>query len=146
LDTERVALLRAQGHSLREIAGLLSTSLGAVQRALKRRPVSVTAYLDLPDGDDLDEDAGMVLLDGTEVEHPGPFVFVGVGDAGEVRLLDSKSVSCGLTAAYRWCMARDEESGWTGSFWEDLMAQIAAAGARQVPNPQRPGYTMWVQD
>ena len=38
LDTERVAALRAQGHSLRAIAAMLSTSLAAVQRALARRP------------------------------------------------------------------------------------------------------------
>ena len=38
LDTERVAALRAEGHSLRAIAAMLSTSLAAVQRALARRP------------------------------------------------------------------------------------------------------------
>ena len=41
-----MAALRAEGHSLRAIAALLCTSLGAVQRALKRRDRLADEYDD----------------------------------------------------------------------------------------------------
>lgn len=78
VDAERVAALRAGGHSFREIARLLSTSVASVQRALKRRPVSPTAYLDVPAGV-ADDDEGSVVefgpTDGYQVCDP--FTYVG---------------------------------------------------------------------
>jgi len=50
LDTERVAALRAEGHSFRAIAVALGASLGAVQRAVKRGIVEAEA---VDDDDDM---------------------------------------------------------------------------------------------
>jgi hypothetical protein len=132
-------VLHGQGLSVRSIAKRTGLNRMKVHRI-------IAARLSTLDNSPDDGDEPMALLDGTEDDHRGPFTFVGVGDEHEVRLCDANGVSCGLVDAWRWCMASDAACGWTGSFWEDLMASIQAAGARQVADPQPPGFTRWVQD
>jgi hypothetical protein len=149
LDSERVAQLRAQGHSLREIAAKLGASLGAVQRALKRRPVSPTAYLDVVAdvGDDDEEEGGLALLDGTAAERvlTPPFRFTGMETETvtvdhddprsvlEPRFVDSAGRSCDVLDLWRFEF-RDGSAG-DGTL-SDAMCQIEAAGYRRVVDPQ----------
>ena len=87
LDTDRVAALRAEGHSLRAIAVALGASLGAVQRALKRRDR-------LADEDD-DEDESVFDPEPKLVE---PFTYCGV----EIEIVQHRGDDPRLQESERW--------------------------------------------
>lgn len=76
LEAERVAALRAEGHSFRATAALLGASLCAVQRALKRAGDSV-----LPADDDKDDPALFALDPQVELVEGQPFLCGLAGDS-----------------------------------------------------------------
>lgn len=103
LGPDHVAELRAAGHSFRTIAAMLGASLGAVQRALKRRDRLAAA-----------EGGQLALLDAEEGYQPIPVTrggawdhfgtSTGVGSDTErtAQPIDSPQVrSCGAVASHR---------------------------------------------
>ncbi len=110
IDTDRVAALRDQGLSYRDIAAAMGTNLAAVQRAMARRPPPEDDEDDDDDDDDLDirdVDGGeLERLRAMEVADPSavltpPFDYSGVDD-GALRWHDANGVVFGELDLYRW--------------------------------------------
>jgi hypothetical protein len=143
LDAEHVAALRAQGHSFRAIVAALGASLGAVQRALKRREAAEADEYGLDDGDEPE------AAPYDDYEPVPPFVFVGLATPEDrkgnplkdgngrpfgagPRAIDGRSVSVGNPELelWRWCAharaeGRDDEAEAVEADWA---AQLDAAG------------------
>jgi len=96
LDAERVAALRAEGHSLRAIAAALGASLGAVQRALKRRDRLDRLADDGDDLDDLDDERAAVF--DPEPVLVEPFTFCGV----EIEIVQHRGEDPRVQESERW--------------------------------------------
>jgi hypothetical protein len=143
LDSEQVAALRAEGHSFRAIAILLGASLGAVQRALKRRADAEAVKYGYDDEDDPD------ALPGDDYEPIAQFVFVGLAvpedrrgeplrdGNGRVfgpcpRAVDGRGVSVGNPdlEMWRWCAHARAEGDYEAAeaVEADWARQLAAAG------------------